>query len=1553
MTTKLSKSQLRQQAIIKVFNKQRQRYVTVQVPSGLTVGADGSEFTNGIRLYGPIEFKTTTAPEATSMKLYAVGSTLYFNGSEVGSGGGGAPTDAQYVTLATDSTLTDERVLTAGSNITITDDPAGSTVTIAASAGAGGWTDDGTDVRLTTATDQVGIGTASPGTKLEIEVADSENLGGLLIDFNETGNYNALEVDSESTTYYAAYIHGKYPLWCEQDIADGRGITVSRNIAEAGSYPLAQFVDDNTSNTQTTVRIQQDGAGDILNLFDGGTEVFTVLDGGNVGIGTTSPSYKLHVSTDTATEAEVGITQYNNSTAGDGANLRLRRARGTAASPSVVQDDDNLGSIHWYGYDTTDFNQQAASIWCEVDGTPGADDMPGRLVFYTADGGSSTEVMRLTSTARVGIGTDAPSTVLHVEGDAVTIGNGSAGPGEIRLLEDTDLGSYYGGFKAGNLTENTTYVLPTSLPASNKVLQSDSSGVLSWATERDLDNVGWTAPGAGEIATTGSLAIGIATSPAERLEVEDADGTATTLQISNSGAGDPQLSWALSGVKKFTAGVDDSDDDKFKIGTDAVDNNTVLTIDMSVGGYLGLGTTTPSEAMEIETAYATTTLQINNTAVDGDSQLAFALGGTKKFTMGVDDTDDKFKIGTTAVSTSTMFTIDANGKVGIGETSPEGFVNIKNTSISPLDDVGTTTNYHLHIQGSATNDESSGIAFGSTAGNVGSAIIYKDVGGYAQGELQFYTKESTSDGADPVQRMVIDNAGYIGIGATAPEAYLDIKNTVDDGQTNRTMLRLHNYRTDDADVNDFAPTSIDFVVENVTGGAKSATSRISAVSAPIGTDHTVPAGEKSSALIFSTMNDETLAEAVRINNLGRLGIGTAAPAGSLDVKGDGSTSQIFLLSGSGAEASPDESSYADVNFFVSGAMGSKDSAVKGTALFGGDVVASGSFVSLASGSFAKTVLIGLQRNEAFESADGDRALLQVGNADNSIADSRKGGIIGLVRYDSIITQDGFLGAIKFTGTDGSSTTGEKGGAVVQGSADNSYNTNTKSGKLEFLTTPAGSVTPVKRMTVGSAGVVSIDSSETSYEDTSFWVSGSIGSKDSSTKGTSVFGGDVVVSGSLGIDSLSALRIGVLPVTASIVDIGWDPATAGTATGATLRLTSHDTGIDTNTTLGTVEFWGLDGGTGSGYAAGAKIIGQAKGTWGNNDNPAELQFYTTKDGTSSFTQHLTITHDGRVARTDGGAAPSSELEVVGLIGDMGVEDSTIMVVHGMMGDTSGSIAFRQDSAATSAALVLEGGGDFVLVNSASNKDIIFKVNDGGTSRQALKIDASEPSILFLSGGAAASPNESSYTDTNFFVSGTKGSKDSSTRGTALFGGDVVISGTLYGGTPLKIAGGLEVTGTMELKPVSGPAIIRNPHGPVKVFANTDLKLGTGNGVIDLLDLDDGAAGQILLAGAGALAERSVEINSPGTLFFTGSVGGAFFKGPMDVDGNLVPHADNAYDLGAASRRFRNIYTGDLHLQNERGHWQIVEERDYLCVVNRLTGKRYKMMLEPIDDDESTG
>ena len=49
---------------------------------------------------------------------------------------------------------------------------------------------------------------------------------------------------------------------------------------------------------------------------------------------------------------------------------------------------------------------------------------------------------------------------------------------------------------------------------------------------------------------------------------------------------------------------------------------------------------------------------INNTATDGDPFLAFALSGTAKFTMGVEDGEsDKFKIGTTAIATGTILTL--------------------------------------------------------------------------------------------------------------------------------------------------------------------------------------------------------------------------------------------------------------------------------------------------------------------------------------------------------------------------------------------------------------------------------------------------------------------------------------------------------------------------------------------------------------------------------------------------------------------------------------------------------------------------------------------------------------------------------------------------------------------------------------------------------------------------------------------------------------------------------------------------------------------------------
>jgi hypothetical protein len=60
--------------------------------------------------------------------------------------------------------------------------------------------------------------------------------------------------------------------------------------------------------------------------------------------------------------------------------------------------------------------------------------------------------------------------------------------------------------------------------------------------------------------------------------------------------------------------------------------------------------------------------------------------------------------------------------------------------------------------------------------------------------------------------------------------------------------------------------------------------------------------------------------------------------------------------------------------------------------------------------------------------------------------------------------------------------------------------------------------------------------------------------------------------------------------------------------------------------------------------------------------------------------------------------------------------------------------------------------------------------------------------------------------------------------------------------------------------------------------------------------------------------------------------------------VIPNVDSEVDLGSENNRFANIFTGDLHLRNERGHWQIVEESNDLTVINRITNKRYKFKLK---------
>jgi hypothetical protein len=109
-----------------------------------------------------------------------------------------------------------------------------------------------------------------------------------------------------------------------------------------------------------------------------------------------------------------------------GPQINLIKSRGAAPGTRViVNNGDLLGGFYFIGDDGVDLNQAGASIESYVDGTPGANDMPGRLVFSTtADGAASpTERMRLSNIGSLSIFGDTNSNPVasrHIAAAGVT-----------------------------------------------------------------------------------------------------------------------------------------------------------------------------------------------------------------------------------------------------------------------------------------------------------------------------------------------------------------------------------------------------------------------------------------------------------------------------------------------------------------------------------------------------------------------------------------------------------------------------------------------------------------------------------------------------------------------------------------------------------------------------------------------------------------------------------------------------------------------------------------------------------------------------------------------------------------------------------------------------------------------------------------------------------------------------------------------------------------------------------------------------------------------------
>ena len=109
------------------------------------------------------------------------------------------------------------------------------------------------------------------------------------INFNSSAHYVGLTINSDSEMIPRERMTAAPYAFNSEKIEGYRANQLLR-------YNATGSITDSASDTILTLR--QNGIGNIISLFGGATEMFTVLSNGNVGIGTTSPSRDLSVAGD-------------------------------------------------------------------------------------------------------------------------------------------------------------------------------------------------------------------------------------------------------------------------------------------------------------------------------------------------------------------------------------------------------------------------------------------------------------------------------------------------------------------------------------------------------------------------------------------------------------------------------------------------------------------------------------------------------------------------------------------------------------------------------------------------------------------------------------------------------------------------------------------------------------------------------------------------------------------------------------------------------------------------------------------------------------------------------------------------------------------------------------------------------------------------------------------------------------------------------------------------------------------------------------------------------
>ena len=282
----------------------------------------------------------------------------------------------------------------------------------------------------------------------------------------ETAGSESFRVDSSQRLLSGTLDIGYVSFADNLTLADSAncGITIRSGTSNQGNI----YFSDGTGTSADTYRgmITYAHADDALIFGTGSSGRLRIDSSGRLLLGLDSGRSVGDVTAQSQIEgtnysaSSLSIMANAGASAGNQAHLTLGKSRGTADGEStVVASGDGLGLIQWAGADGTDCNTVAAKIHAFVDGTPGSNDMPGRIGFYTTPDGSAspTERLRIASGGDVTVSTG--NLIMGANGAGISFAAtaDSSGTMQNELFDDYEEGTFTPTITSGGTS--ITYVL--------------------------------------------------------------------------------------------------------------------------------------------------------------------------------------------------------------------------------------------------------------------------------------------------------------------------------------------------------------------------------------------------------------------------------------------------------------------------------------------------------------------------------------------------------------------------------------------------------------------------------------------------------------------------------------------------------------------------------------------------------------------------------------------------------------------------------------------------------------------------------------------------------------------------------------------------------------------------------------------------------------------------------------------------------------------------------------------------------------------------------------